>query len=52
MDRMAGHDTVLRDKLLAAHRHEPVVAAGSMLDAPARQYLRQAIHSALDPVAA
>jgi DNA-binding transcriptional MerR regulator len=51
MDRVAGHDAVLREKLLAAWREEPVVAAASGLDAGAQQYLQHAVQSALDPVA-
>ena len=52
MERMADHDTVLRDKLLAAHRSEPVVAAASLLEKEERLYLERAVQSALDPVAA
>lgn len=52
MNRVADHDAVLLDKLLAAYRLEPVVAAASVLAAPVRQYLARAVQSALDPIAA
>jgi DNA-binding transcriptional MerR regulator len=51
MDRVAGHDAGVREKLMKAHREEPVVAATSTLDAAGRQYLQDAVQSALDPVA-
>ncbi len=51
MDRVAGHDPVVREKLLAAHRQEPLVAATSGLDAAGRKYLQDAVQSVLDPVA-
>nr|WP_225937709.1 MerR family transcriptional regulator [Myxococcus sp. RHSTA-1-4] len=45
MDRLANHEPELRDKLLAAYRDDPVLAAASVLEAPVRQYLQRAAES-------
>ncbi|QSQ22902.1 MerR family transcriptional regulator [Pyxidicoccus parkwayensis] len=52
MNRVADHDAILLDKLLATYRLEPVVAASSALALPVRQYLERAVQAALDPIAA
>ncbi|AKJ29134.1 MerR family transcriptional regulator [Caldimonas brevitalea] len=51
MDRVAGGDTAVRDKLLTAYRREPLLAAAAVIDASVRNYLEQARRT-LDPVAA
>ncbi|WKB54714.1 MerR family transcriptional regulator [Eleftheria terrae] len=52
MDRVAGHDRELRDRLLLAYRNEPVLAAGAALPPVLRAYLHAALVAPLDPVAA
>lgn len=39
VDRMADHDTGLRDKLLKAYRDEPLLQIGHMVDAQVRQFV-------------
>nr|WP_297353078.1 MerR family transcriptional regulator [uncultured Caldimonas sp.] len=52
LHRAVGHDASLAARLLAAHRTDPFVAAGSPLPPDVRGYLDEATHAVLDPHAA
>ncbi|WP_163995084.1 MerR family transcriptional regulator [Pyxidicoccus caerfyrddinensis] len=52
LERVADHDAVLFDKLLAAYCQEPLVAAASVREEAVRQYLQRTVQSVLDPIAA
>lgn len=46
VDRLVNHDPVVREKLMQAHAGEPLLQAGSPLEAPVRAYLREGAASA------
>lgn len=43
MDRLSGHDSAIRAKLVAAHASEPLLQAAAVLDADVRDFLRKAL---------
>ena len=45
LDRTARHDPLLRDKLIAAYRNEPLLRVAAALPADAREYIRRAIET-------
>jgi DNA-binding transcriptional MerR regulator len=46
IDRLVGHDTDVRTRLLIAQASEPLLQAGAMLPAPVRAYLRECMANA------
>ena len=48
MDRLVGHDAVLRDKLMRAQQAEPLLQASSAVSPEVRKFLQQAF-AMLDP---
>jgi DNA-binding transcriptional MerR regulator len=45
MDRMSARDPVLRAKLMAAHRNEPMLARGAVLDLAQREFIQRAFET-------
>jgi DNA-binding transcriptional MerR regulator len=43
MDRLSGHDSAIRAKLVAAHASEPLLQAAAVLDTDVRDFLRKAL---------
>ncbi|MBA3594442.1 MAG: MerR family transcriptional regulator [Polaromonas sp.] len=43
LERLSGHDSAIRAKLVAAHANEPVLQAAAVLDPEVRDFLRNAL---------